>query len=336
MKKFQLYLILVLICLTFSGKSQDTSLPDEIWLDTGSNIYVQFCLPSVYQLTNFSDAVKVFPELLESLEMRIKKYDLSKKVAMVINQKSGESKIFELDNHPVDFLIPEDFKSENPSNYQEIRLTSFNGTKITCYYTDPGKMLSYLKDGWTKGVSSVSSELKKLSAWDKRKAIFLHYRLSGEQIQNTFKQWNPQTRNMDQLEIGGGTGIGFYKGRFLPALEGKLGLVFGDKGILKRHYFVNFELMYDFIQEGEKTVSKTGLFMDAGYKYNFTKNPDKANWYGFSVGYLVKKNAAVFDDHTWRLSVYRNISRNIELVPQIYFPNNFSELFPGLKVNISF
>ena len=336
MKKFQLHLILVLMCLSFSGKSQDTFLPDEIWVDAGSDIYFQFCMPSVYELNRFSDADKVFPGLLESLEMRIKKYDLSKKVTILINQKSGESKIFEADDHTDDFLIPEDFKPENSSNCQEIRLTSGNGTKVNCYYTDPNKMLSYLKNGWTKGITGISNELQKLSGGDKRKAIFLHYRLTGEQIQNTFKQWNPRTRNMDQLEIGGGAGIGFYKGKFLPALEGKLGLVFGDKGILKRHYFVNFELMYDFIAEGEKTVSKTGLFMDAGYKYNFTKNPDKANWYGFSVGYLVKKNATVFDDHTWRLSVYRNISRNIELVPQIYFPNNFSQLFPGLKVNVSF
>ena len=95
--------------------------------------------------------------------------------------------------------------------------------------------------------------------------------------------------------------------------------------------------MSDFVTENGKMVPKVGHFVDLGYMRNFSKSQDKADWYGFSIGYMKNKNSEIFDDHTWRLSVYRTISKNIEIVPQLYFPDNFkSDIFPALKLKVSF
>lgn len=329
-------LLISLLFLSVLAKAQDTFLPDEIWYDTGKNIYIQFCLPSVYNLDQFSDASGVFPELsAESVQKQIQNYDRSKKISISINRKTGETKITECDENTLKYNIPQDLKPDSFTIYQELKLISSGGEKINCYFKNLDEMMLFLKDYWGKSILSITAEFKNLPSGDKRKAIFLHYRQNGDRIENTFKELNLQVQHLDMIQIEGGVGIAFFKGKLLPTFEGQLGLVFSRKGILKNSYFVNLELMYDFMSENNKLVPKTGLFKDLGYKHNFTKNPDKANWYGISVGYLSRKNSEIFDDNTWRISIYRNISKNIELVPQIYFTNNFT-IFPGLKVNVRF
>lgn len=331
---------LLLICLLFlSGftKAQETFLPDEIWYDTGRGIYIQFCLPSIYTLDHYADAPGTFNPLLSEgpMQKQIQDYDQSKKISISLDSKSMVTKIADCDN-TAKCTIPSDLSPDSLFVYQEIKSIIGSGTKINCYFKDLDEMMSFLKDDWEKSIQSITAEFKKLSFGDKNKAILLHYRQNGDRIENTYKQWNLQVYHMDQIELKGGAGISFFKGKFMPNFEGQLGLLFSQKGILKNHYFAHYEIMYDFVSENDKTIPQSNHFIDLGYSRNFTKNPDKANWYGVSVGYLISKKTDIFDDNTWRLSVHRNLSKNIELVPQIYFPGNFSKIFPGLKVKVNF
>lgn len=330
-------LLISLLFISVVTKAQETFLPDEIWYDTGKSIYIQFCLQSIYNLDQFSDASGVFPELFaESVQKQIQNYDLSKKISISINRKIGETKITDCDENTLKYNIPQDLKPESLTIYQELKLISVGGEKINCYFKNLDEMMIFLKNDWGKSIQSINTEFKNLSSGDKRKAIFLHYRQNGDRIENTFKELNLQVKHLDMIQIEGGAGIAFFKGKLMPNFEGQLGFVFSKKGIMKNHYFVNLEIMYDFISENNKLIPKSALFKDFGYKHNFTKSPDIANWYGVSIGYINHINSDIFDDHTWRISIYRNISKNIELVPQIYFPDNFSKIFPGLKVNVSF
>lgn len=337
MKTMKQLLLLSLLFLSVLTKAQDTFLPDEIWFDTGKSSYIQFCLPSIYNLDQFSNVSQVFAELFEeSVQKQIQNFDRSKKISISINRKIRETKITDCDENTSKCNIPEDLKPESLTIYQELKLITTRGEKINCYFKNLDEMMLFLKDDWGKSIQSITAEYKKLSFWDKRKAIFLHYRQNGDLVENTFKEWNTKVQHLNQIQIEGGAGIAFFKGKLLPTFDGQLGFLFSQKGILKNHYFVNLELIYDFVSENNKLVPKTGLFKDFGYKHNFSKSPDKADWYGISVGYLSHKNSEIFDDNTWRISIYRNISKNIELVPQIYIPNNFSKVFPGLKLKIDF
>ena len=337
MKTMKQLLLISLLFFSSLANAQDTFLPDEIWYDTGKNIYIQFCLPSIYTLDHYVEASRTFYPLLSEglLKKQIQNYDRSKKISISLNHKSMVTKISDYENTSK-CTIPSDLNPDSLFAYQEIKLITGGGVKFNCYFKDLDEMMLFLKDDWGKSIQSITAEFKNLSFWDKRKAIFLHYRQNGDSIENTYKNWNLQVHLLDQIELRGGAGISFFKGKFMPNFEGQLGLLFNQKGILKNHYFVHYEIMYDFVSENNKMIPQSNHFIDLGYSRNFTKNPDKANWYGVSVGYLISKKSDIFDDHTWRLSVHRKLSKNIELVPQIYFPNNFSKVFPGLKVNVSF
>ena len=338
MKTFKQFLVISLLFLSNLTKAQDSFLPDQIWYDTGKNIYVQLCLPSINTLDHFANSSRIFYPLLSDGAMRkmIQNYDRSKKISISLNWVSGEKKITDCDENISKCTIPSDLKPDSLSMYQELKVITREGVKINCYFKNMDDMLLFLKVDWEQSIHSIAKELNYLSYWDKRKAIFLHYRQNGDHIENTYKQWNLQVNNLDEVQIEGGAGINFFKGKFLPNFEGQLGLIWSHKGILKNHYFINLEMVYDFINENNTLVPKSQLFMDIGFKYNFSKTPNTNNWYGVSIGYLVKKNSSIFDDHTWRVSIYRKIHKNIEIVPQIFIPNKFSNVFPGLKVSVKF
>lgn len=337
MKTMKHLLLISLLFLSGLVKAQDTFLPDEIWYDTGKGIYIQFCLPSIYTLDHYANVSARFHILFSDgpVQKQIQNYDRSKKISISLDWKSQKTKISDCDNTSK-CLIPSDLTPDSLFVYQEMKLTTGSGVKINCYFKNLDEMMLFLKNDWENCIQSLTAEIKKLSYWDKRKAIFLHYRQNGDHIENTYKNWNLQVYFLDQLEIKGGAGISFFKGKFMPNLEGQLGLLFSQKGIMKNHYFAHYEIMYDFVSENNKTIPQSNHFIDLGYSRNFTRSPDKANWYGVSVGYLFSKKSEIFDDNTWRLSVHRKLSKNIEMVPQIYFPGNFSKAFPALNLSVNF
>lgn len=331
------YLVISFLFLSAITNAQDTFLPDEIWFDSGKNLYVQFCLPSVNTLDQYSDASKIFADIYSvNMQARIREAEKMGRISIGINGLKNENRIRIVD--PFDHIIsfPPELKQDSSINFQELRLITNEGAKINCYFRNSNELILFLKNDWEKSIQSITAELKKIPSGDKRKAIILHYRQYGGRVENTLLESNPKVNNLDMLVLKGGVSVGLFKGKFLSGIDAEAGLMFSQKGIMKNYYFVHGEEMFDFVSENNKLVPKSGLFIDLGYKRNFSGNPEKANWYGFSVGYLVRNHAAILDDNTWRLSLHRDISKNIELVPQLYFPDNFSKIFPGLKIIVSF
>lgn len=336
MKKMNRLLIIGLVVLSGSIKAQESLLPDEIWYNTGKDIFIQFCLPSIYDLEHLSDASKIFSDLYsEPAQKHIKFFSKSTRISILLDNKGKETIITDNENTSK-YYIPDDLVPDSGAILQELKVINDGDIKINCYFKNIDDLILFLKNDWGKSVTSITAEFQKLPNWGKRKAILLHYSQNGNTIRNTFISPNTRADRWDELMITGGTGVNSYKGKLLPDLNVGIGLMFSQKGILKDNFFLNYEIMYDFVSENGQSMPKSNHFIDAGYARNFSKTLDKTDWYGISVGYLVKKNSDIFDDHTWRLSLHRNISKHIELVPQIYFPNNFSNVFPGLKVNVSF
>lgn len=329
-------LILGLVLCIGQARAQHVFTPDVIWYNTGKSIYIQFSLPSIYDLNHFAEASKIFSGLYsESTQQQLKSLNENSGISILLNNKFGRPTITE-GRSSIAHYIPGDLMPDSSALLQELKVIIDEEIEINCLFSNVADLMLFLKNDWGKSISLITAEYPKLPSWNKRKAICLHYRQIGDTIQNTSVSPNPTFDSWDLMELIAETGIGSFKGKILPNLTVGIGLMFSQKGILKDNYFLNYELMYDFVSENGKSVPKSGHFIDAGYARNFTKNPDKANWYGISVGYLVRKNSEIFDDKTWRLSIHRNISKHIVLIPQFYFPNDFSNLFPGVKIQVSF
>jgi len=331
------FLLISLLFLSVFAKAQNTYLPDEIWYNTGENIYVQFCLPTVSNLDQYTDAPKTFAALYpRNIQERIRESEKTRKISIELDEETKLFSIETADELNTTSLLPAELSEDSLFHFQKLKLVTSEGAKINCYFRNFDELMMYLKNDWNKKTTSLSGKIKEESTAYKRKAVSLLYQEKDGQVQKISKSWNSKVNNLDQLQLTGSVGINAFKSKMLPSLKFHLGFVFSQKGYYRDHYFIDYEIMYDFVSENNKMNAKTGHFIDLGYQRNFSKSPEKADWYGVSAGYLIHNKSNIFDDHTWRISVYRNITKNIQLVPQIYFPENFSKVFPGLNLNINF
>lgn len=337
MKTMKQLFLLILLILSGLLQAQDTFLPDEVWYDSGKNVYVYFCLPTVYDLDQYTGSSKIFEGLFSgNMQDRIREAEKSGKLSIELDDLKNENRIRILDKFEKSNSVPEELLSNSGTDFQELKLITKEGTKLNCYFMNSDELISFLKNDWNTDMLALNQVLANESPGYKNKAVSLLFRKTGDTIQNIPVKWDANAKNLDQLQLTGSAGVNLFKSKLLPSFKFHLGLVFSQKGIYKNHYFVEYEIMYDFIQQANQLNAKSGHFLDLGYMRNFSKSPEKADWYGISAGYQIKSKSDIFDDHTWRISVYRNISKNIQLVPQIYFPENFSKVFPGLNLNINF
>lgn len=337
MQTIKQFLVISFIFLSILSRAQNTYLPDEIWYDSGKNIFVHFSLPSVYDLDQYTDASKTFRSILnENMQEQIRAAEKTGRISIETDDLKNEKIIRFLDKFENLNPLPNELNIDSGTGFQELKVVTKEGTKLICYFQNPDELLEFLKNGWETDIRDLSKFIANETAGYKNKAVALLYRKSGEAIQNVPVKWEANAKNLDQLQLTGSAGVNLFKSKFLPSFKFHLGLVFSQKGIYKNHYFMEYEIMYDFVSENNRMNAKSGHFLDLGYMRNFSNSPEKADWYGISAGYQIKSKSDIFDDHTWRISVYRNISKNIQLVPQIYFPENFSKVFPGLNLNINF
>lgn len=328
-------LLLSFLFFAILAKAQSAFLPDEIWYDTGKNIYVHFCLPTVYDVSKYTDDTKTFADLY-NLNLPAELQKSGKKISVELDEQKGESAIRTMEDYNLVDIFPSEFHQGNVSELQKLKLTTKDGSVIYCYFDDLSDLMLFLKADWKTAVKAIDTEINNDTEGFKRKPVILLYQDKDGKIQSISKSINSTKNYLDQLGLAGSVGMNFFKSGFLPSLKFQLSLIFNKKGIFKDDFFVDYEIMYDFVSENNQSKIRTGHFIDLGYKYNFSKKPDKANWYGISVGYLIHKKSDIFDDHTWRISVHRNLTKNIELMPQVYFPKDFSNIFPGLSLNVNF
>jgi hypothetical protein len=141
---------------------------------------------------------------------------------------------------------------------------------------------------------------------------------------------------LDMLELNAGITSGLVKNEFVTGFNFRVGFAFAKKGIMKSKYFADYELVYDFSNPSEGKKFATNDFLSIGYERNFSLDPNKAKWYGFSVGYLVNRNNDFFEENTFKMSIHKQINNSISLKPEVYFNDFFKNIYPGLRVQISF
>jgi len=157
--------------------------------------------------------------------------------------------------------------------------------------------------------------------------------LRESEVKGYFQDVSYKTNDM--LILGAGVGGGFIKNQIVTSFGFRLGFSFGHKGIFRNAYFADYELLYDFPEDGSDKYKING-FLSLGYEHNFSRNPDKENWYGISLGYLVDRNNDIFGKNTVKVSVLKRINNSITILPEIYFDDFYKDGSPGLRVQITF
>ena len=166
----------------------------------------------------------------------------------------------------------------------------------------------------------------------KRYSNTYNYTFEGMDLTHN-KQFDVTNGQMDMLMLRGGVGVNLIKSEFVIDVAAEMAFVFNKKGIYKNQYFTSYNLLFDFM--GESNVNLNG-FLNLGYRYNFSKNIKKPNWLGVEMGYLVNSQGELFGKNTFKFGLDWELGKNISVSPQLYFSDNFSEIYPAIRIGFGF
>lgn len=206
---------------------------------------------------------------------------------------------------------------------------------VTKIYIDDFNDLSYImSDEFKASAEKANAYLKANSYKNERKNLLYWMDLRN----NTVKAYQQKgdSKNNDMIVISAGVGSGWVKNTFVSDINLKLGLGFGKKGINRNLYSVAWRMMYDFSSSSDQKFYELNHFVDFGWDHNFSNSRDEDKWYGFSLGFLAKRNNDFFKKNTFRVGINKRINNSIHVEPSLYFNDLFENVYPGIRFSFSF
>jgi len=210
---------------------------------------------------------------------------------------------------------------------------SFKTSEITIYLNELSDLEYFYTNELSKKFDEANEYLGERFGENYKKGILAWLDLRDE-LKGYFQDVSYKTNDMIIIEAG--VGSGFVKNQITSSFGFRFGFAFGNKGISRNKYFVDYEILYDFSDNTGGLVNDINGFLSLGYEHNFSSNPDKDNWYGISLGYLVDRNNDFFGKNTFKVSVQKRINNSITLLPEIYFDDFYKNGSPGLRVQVTF
>lgn len=139
--------------------------------------------------------------------------------------------------------------------------------------------------------------------------------------------------NKSSLEIAPGVGMGIVKNELLTDLNFRLGKYNTRKGILKRHHYISYSLLYNFNSNNTHQINQ---FINLGYRINLSNSLNKYQWTGIEIGYLLSSQGDVFKTPTFKFSTMIDFANMIKISPEIYFEHGFKKVYPGIRIGVEF
>ncbi|MCY1721166.1 hypothetical protein OU798_12480 [Prolixibacteraceae bacterium Z1-6] len=167
-----------------------------------------------------------------------------------------------------------------------------------------------------------------------KKGINAWLDLRSDEVKGYFQ--NNTSKNLDMLLLSGGIGSGWIKNTFVSDIHFRLGVSFSQKGMFKNMYAVDYNLMYDFSESNENKFYELNHFLSLTWEHNFSNTPELDKWYGFSFGYLVKRNNDFFKENTFKVAVNKKINDTFIIKPELYFNDFFKNIYPGVRLSVAF
>jgi len=204
-------------------------------------------------------------------------------------------------------------------------------SKLAIYFSSI-KQLEELKEyNFSQVLKNTDTEILKSEDWHLKSSPFVAWiKIQNDYTATLVHQNNTLSANNDMIILTAGTSLENVKGNWNGSFYTKMTIQLGNKSLAKQAFSLGYEWMYDF-SSGKENINH---WVDLGYQRNFSKNPNKGNWYGLNLGYLAKRNGDLFEKDSFRLGIEKKINENISIVPQIYFNDFFKDAYPGFKIKI--
>ncbi|MFA9370100.1 MAG: hypothetical protein ACERIH_00110 [Labilibaculum antarcticum] len=223
---------------------------------------------------------------------------------------------------PVDTAIALVIKGNN-----KLELSS----KLAIYFNTIKQLKELIEYDFTQILNNTDNEVLKSSDWYLKSSPFVAWvKIQNDNTAELLHQNNTLSANDDQLILTAGTSLENVKGNWNGSFYTRMTVQLGNKNLARQAFSLGYEWMYDF-SSGKENINH---WVSLGYQRNFSKDPDKGNWFGLNLGYLAKRNGDLFEKDSFRLGIEKKINKNISIVPQIYFNDFFKDPYPGFKIKI--
>lgn len=211
---------------------------------------------------------------------------------------------------------------------------SFKAVETKIYLDDLADLSLILGDSFEVKVEKAEQFVTKEFGEKYRKGILAWLDLREDEVKGYFQDTSYKTTDMIMLTAG--IGSGWVKNTFVSDINFRLGFAFGNKGMLKNIYAIDYSMMYDFSESNDNKFYELNHFLSLAWEHNFSNTPAKDQWYGFSVGYLVNRNNDFFKENTFKVGVHKKINDTFIVKPELYFNDFFKNVYPGIRLSVAF
>lgn len=129
--------------------------------------------------------------------------------------------------------------------------------------------------------------------------------------------------------------LSVYKNKFIPSISPEIEY-FTNLGMNTLSLSVAYESLIDFRNVNGKSTRTINGFLNFALRIK-SNLKNKSNYSpGINIGFLIKRSGNMFEKNTFRIGLSQNIGKNIQLVPELYFPGKLNRITPGLKLKYSF
>jgi hypothetical protein len=163
-------------------------------------------------------------------------------------------------------------------------------------------------------------------------AVTYHFKVENGQVK-ALPELEHVNGPYDALNLKIGAGAGIIKNQIVTDLSAELGLQFSRHGLWWNQYYVSDNLFYLFDNQGKIRYNNC---INLGFRHNLSTNPDKTNWLGVELGYLVNRQGDFFDRNTFKIGFNWDLGRYISVSPALYISDGFRKNYPGIRIGIGF
>lgn len=231
--------------------------------------------------------------------------------------------------------------------YQTGDTISFTRQNTICIYSDNYDILIIFDELSDFLASDIQECVNKVIAWEVKHlreggwvdyekgkyhgiAWTMNYKCENDTI-IMIPEKSHYNANKSMLELSPGIAVGIIQDDIVSDFSFRIGRYGTHKGILKRHQYISYSLLYNFNQDNNFDINQ---FINFGYRFNLSNNLTNYRWMGFEIGYLINKKGDFFKSPTFKLGTMIDLKHNINLTPAIFFDGEFNRIYPGLRIEI--
>ncbi|MEM6816608.1 MAG: hypothetical protein AAF600_19835 [Bacteroidota bacterium] len=339
MKKITMIIFgLIMVMVSMAQEANHIALrsnyPDSLVLMMDNKNEIIFLFNRMSRKSDYFSS-DLWKSMLSVMETAVERSEIQEGI-QILYEVSGneEAKITISELEPVKsiFLIQKDGIKETLLSRIEFLIVQPHVAVSFSIYNS--KELNKIKE---LNVASVWSGITDKSIHKRKESLYLG---KGKVKYNeaTIDKIEVNKQKLDFMEISAGVGLGYYRDRFVPDWGSKLAFQMHDR---LGNKWLEFGFLYTQQYFFERDTENDYDLDLNGFLTGFWKIHAGGMEYGIGIGSIIHREGDFYEGDTWKLTLHglygqKKKSLKFTYTPELIFTNDFKQVFPALRIGLSF